>query len=332
TVIDTLPAGLAYVSATGTGWTCSGSGQSATCTTGAVIAAGASHPNAITLTVSVGSAAVGSVTNTATVSGGGEPAANNGNNSAFDPTLVVSAATNTFAPDNAQAGMPGTTLSYSHVFNAGSAGSVSFSLATVTTPATAGWTQQVYRDADCNGVLSSAEAAAVLAGAVAVNAGDTVCIIVRDNIPATAAYNSQNLITVTATFTGGLTYTRQDVTTVGAAGGAGLTLAKSVRNVTLGTASGTANTARPNDVLEYTITYTNTSATAISSIVITDSTPSYTTFQSASCGTPLPASITSCSATTAPAVGSAGSIVWTLGGSLLSSNSGTVVFVVRVLP
>jgi uncharacterized repeat protein (TIGR01451 family) len=281
--------------------------------------------------VNVGSSAVGTVTNQATVSGGGEPAANNANNNAFDGTLVVAAAGNTFAPDNAQAAMPGTSVYYGHVFNAGSAGSVSFSLSSLTTPATGGWTQQIYRDTDCNAVLSPAEAAAPLAGAVAVNAGDTVCIIVRDNVPAGAAYNAQNAITVTATFTGGLTYTRTDLTTVGAAGGAGLTLAKSVRNLTLGTAAGTANTARPNDVLEYTIAYTNTSAGALTSIVITDSTPSFTTYLAASCGA-LPASLTGCTVTTAPAVGSAGSVVWTLAGSLLSSGSGTVVYTVRVAP
>jgi uncharacterized repeat protein (TIGR01451 family) len=331
TVTDTLPAGLTYASATGTGWSCSAAGQVVTCTSNAAIAAGASSPNAITLTVAVASSAIGTVTNNVSVSGGGEPAANNGNNSAFDSTLVVAAASNSFQPDNAQTAMPGTSVFYGHVFNAGSTGSVSFSLSTITTPATPGWSQQVYRDSDCNGVLSAAEGASVLAGAVAVNAGDTVCIIVRDNIPATAAYNAQAVITVTATFTGGILYTRTDVTTVGAAGGAGLTLAKAVRNLTLGGASGTSNTARPNDVLEYTITYTNTSSGPLSSIVITDATPSFTTYQAGSCGA-LPANITACNVTTSPGAGNAGSIVWTLTGSLIASGSGTVSYTVRVAP
>jgi uncharacterized repeat protein (TIGR01451 family) len=119
---------------------------------------------------------------------------------------------------------------------------------------------------------------------------------------------------------------------VGAASGAGLTLAKAVRNVTLGSGQGTANTARPNDVLEYTITYTNTSAGVLSSIVVTDATPSFTTFNSAGCGAPLPGNIASCTVTSQPAVGAAGSVVWTLGGTLLSGGSGTVVYQVRVAP
>jgi uncharacterized repeat protein (TIGR01451 family) len=69
TVTDTLPTGLSYVSATGTGWTCSAAGQVVTCTNPTILASGASAP-AITLTVSVGAAAYPSVTNTVTVSGG----------------------------------------------------------------------------------------------------------------------------------------------------------------------------------------------------------------------------------------------------------------------
>src|SRR6185312_15175123 len=119
---DTLPTGLAFVSGTGTSWTCSAVGQAVTCTSGAAIAAGATSPNPITLTVSVASTAVPAV--------------------------------NTFAPDNAQTGTPGTTIFYAHTFNAGSAGSVAFSTANVTTPAIAGWTQAIYRDSDCSGTLN----------------------------------------------------------------------------------------------------------------------------------------------------------------------------------
>ena len=69
TVTDTLPNGLTYASATGTGWTCSGSGQTVTCTSPNVIPANGSG-NPIALTVNVGAAAVGTVVNTATATGG----------------------------------------------------------------------------------------------------------------------------------------------------------------------------------------------------------------------------------------------------------------------
>lgn len=85
TVTDTLPAGLTYVSATGSGWTCANVAQLVTCTRTAAIAAGASAPP-ITLTVNVGDGARPSVTNTAEVSTPTE--AVTANNSDSDLTLV----------------------------------------------------------------------------------------------------------------------------------------------------------------------------------------------------------------------------------------------------
>lgn len=55
-VTDTLPAGLTFVSATGTGWTCSEASGTVTCTRLAQLAVGASLPD-IALTVAVGAAA-----------------------------------------------------------------------------------------------------------------------------------------------------------------------------------------------------------------------------------------------------------------------------------
>ena len=331
TVTDALPTGLGFVSAAGTGWACGFAAGTVTCTTSSSLAAGTAAP-AITLTVSVASTAVPSVTNFATVSGGGEPAATTGNDTASDNTIVVAGGVNVFQPDGAQTGMPGTVVSYPHTFNAGLAGTVSFSTSAVAIPAVPGWTQTIYRDTDCNGVINGAEGSAPLTGPIAVNAGDVVCIVVRDSIPATAPYNAQNAISVNATFNGSQVITRHDTTTVGSAAGAGLVLAKSVRNVTLGTGAGTANTARPGDVLEYTITYTNTSSGTVNAIVITDATPAFTTYLSASCGAPLPATLTGCAVTAQPAVNGAGSVVWTLGGSLLSNGSGAVLYQVKVAP
>jgi uncharacterized repeat protein (TIGR01451 family) len=87
TVTDTLPAGLTYVSAAGTGWTCGAVGQTVTCTRSNALAAGASYP-AITIVVGVSQTAGASVTNTASVSGGGQT--NTSNDSASDPTTIVS--------------------------------------------------------------------------------------------------------------------------------------------------------------------------------------------------------------------------------------------------
>lgn len=66
TVVDTLPSALSYVSASGTGWSCSRSGQTVTCTHAGTHAAGAQP--ALGLTVAVAGNASGAVTNNATVS------------------------------------------------------------------------------------------------------------------------------------------------------------------------------------------------------------------------------------------------------------------------
>ncbi len=67
-VTDTLPAGLSFVSASGTGWSCSASGQNITCTRAGSLAVGANTAN-ITLTVAISAAAAPSVSNSASVSG-----------------------------------------------------------------------------------------------------------------------------------------------------------------------------------------------------------------------------------------------------------------------
>jgi uncharacterized repeat protein (TIGR01451 family) len=92
TVTDTLPAGLAPTAAdngTINGWTVSFSGQTVTATRSDALAVGANYP-ALTLTVSVATNAPASVTNTATVSGGGE--VNTANNSAKDVTPITAVA------------------------------------------------------------------------------------------------------------------------------------------------------------------------------------------------------------------------------------------------
>jgi uncharacterized repeat protein (TIGR01451 family) len=84
TVTDTLPAGLAATAINGTGWTCTLA--TLTCTRSNGLAAATNYP-AITVTVTVDNNAAPSVTNTATVSGGGQ--ANTANDSATDPTTII---------------------------------------------------------------------------------------------------------------------------------------------------------------------------------------------------------------------------------------------------
>lgn len=85
TVTDTLPAGLTATGAAGAGWACS-LGGTVVCSRSDALNAADSYPT-ITLTVSVAANAAASVTNTATVDGGGET--NTANNSASDVTPIT---------------------------------------------------------------------------------------------------------------------------------------------------------------------------------------------------------------------------------------------------
>jgi uncharacterized repeat protein (TIGR01451 family) len=83
TVADTLPAGLTATAIGGTGWSCDL--PSLTCTRSDALAPKATYP--ITLTINVTANAPTILTNTATVSGGGDT--NPGNNTASDTTSVL---------------------------------------------------------------------------------------------------------------------------------------------------------------------------------------------------------------------------------------------------
>jgi uncharacterized protein (TIGR03437 family) len=85
TVTDILPPGLTYISASGTGWSCSAAGQTVTCTNPEPVNPGAS--STITLTVNVSSSAYPGVTNLATVSNASDP--NIWNNASADPAVVL---------------------------------------------------------------------------------------------------------------------------------------------------------------------------------------------------------------------------------------------------
>ena len=72
TVTDVLPSSFTFASFTGTGWSCAGP-TTVTCTTSAVVAGRGASFNAITLTVNVPANSATSVSNTASVYGGGDP-------------------------------------------------------------------------------------------------------------------------------------------------------------------------------------------------------------------------------------------------------------------
>lgn len=112
TITDTLPSGLSYASATGTGWTCSASGQTVTCSNSASIGGNASLP-ALTLDVTVGGSAPDSVSNTGSLSNPNVSGSVSGN---VDVTAIVhpdlSDSTQTVVDTNGGDTLAGDTLQY----------------------------------------------------------------------------------------------------------------------------------------------------------------------------------------------------------------------------
>ncbi|HEV2960388.1 MAG TPA: SdrD B-like domain-containing protein [Candidatus Angelobacter sp.] len=231
---------------------------------------------------------------------------------------------NTFQNNGAQQGLPGNVLFYAHTFAPGTAGQVTFSLASTPAPSNVSFGHILYQDINCNGLLDAGEPA--ITGPVTTVAGTNLCIIMKVTIPQGAPFNATDNTAITASFAYtnanpalSASYILNDLTTVGTGTNAGLRLEKTVDKAT----------ALPGANLTYTATFTNDSASPISNLKINDSTPAYTTFVSAACGSPLPNNLTGCSIT-APSVGQTGAIQWTFTGTLSPSQTGTVSFVVKI--
>jgi uncharacterized repeat protein (TIGR01451 family) len=232
---------------------------------------------------------------------------------------------NQFLTDGSQTALPDTTLYYPHIFVAGSAGTASFSTTSVSTPDIPGWSEILYSDPNCNGTFDAGEPQ--ITSSVTAASGQQICILLKEFVPANAPVNAQNQSTVTAAFSYmnalpvlNAVASRTDITTVGQASSAGLNIVKSVDNASV----------LPGQNLTYTITYTNQSAGLLSSIVISDSAPAYTTYVSGTCGAPLPANITLCTVSQQPAPGGTGTVQWTLTGTLVSGATGSVSYTVQV--
>ena len=227
-----------------------------------------------------------------------------------------------FVAPGSQTVAPGGVATFAHRFTAGSAGALSVTVSQTPSPSIPGWGTSVVRDLNCNGVLDGGEP--VLTGSLTLLAGEAACLLLRHASPAGAPTGAASRAEVTANFafTGATPVlvsadTLSDLTTVSVQ--SGLVLVKSVDLAS----------ARPGDVLTYTLHYSNPGAQPLSGITIGDATPAWTVFVDASCLS-LGGGLTACAVTAQPAVNGAGNVTWTLTGPLAPGASGSVRYRVRV--
>jgi uncharacterized repeat protein (TIGR01451 family) len=232
----------------------------------------------------------------------------------------------TFTAPGMQTTTPGNIALYPHIFTAGSSGTVTFTTASTPQPAVAGWQQTIFHDLNGNGVIDAGEP--VIGGTVmtpvpvSVAGGGSINIVVQDFAPATVTNGASNSILVTATLdpTGTVLPNEvlrlTDVTSVGVSTDLELTKVVDKAN------------AQPNDVLTYVVTYRNTGNSPLTNLVVTDYTPAFTSFVSASYSS-TPAGLTA-GTITSPGVNNEGAIKWTFTGSLAPGQSGTVTWAVRL--
>lgn len=203
------------------------------------------------------------------------------------------------------------------------------------------WTQLLYRDDNCNGVIDSNEATVVQQPYGQLLPNTTICVVQRVNAPHSLASGANLLSQLTASYQATLAdgtvlngegNTRQDLTLVS---NARLDMAKQVRTVSSCPASNsetsvfsTQNIAQSGSWLEYEIRYQNNGTKALSQVAIKDELPTMTQFGAAYCQqVPLG---NSCQLTHSPTLTGGRSIRFLISGGILPNATGSVRFCVRI--
>ncbi len=247
-------------------------------------------------------------------------------------------------------GMVGDTVDFPHRFIAGTDGTLTFEVINASSTIS-GWSETLYRDVNCDAKFDAG--AALLGGSLTVKADENVCVIVRQLfVPAgpyevagpyegaTRQFQLQAVLTWKDKNNADVSepLTNRDHTTVGEQP---LRLYKQVRNVNTGEPWTTRNSAKPGEILEYCITFTNQAPEKIDDLVISGATPNYTTLVSAECPTNQPTTTvtTGCPdvlpagmgcTVTKPVVGGTGSLRWQFTGPLRPRAEGAVTYQVKV--
>src|SRR4051812_288110 len=268
TVTNTLPAGLTYVSGTGTGWACSAAGQVVTCTRGGTMAKNV--PETITVVAFVTSSAATSVTNVASVAypGGDDSDLTNNSVSTTSAVTVRSVATTPDAAAIAQ--LPSNGVSYTQTFVLTNTGSVSDSYTVVATVAPAGVVT----------IVSVAGVAGSSATTTPIAVGATRNVDVVYTVATGAATGATATITLTATSIATSASTNPGDVTVTVAR-AGVTMSKQLYRDDRTTLVTGPAVVSAGEYVQYRVTLTNGGSASATALSVTDPIPGAVTYDSA---------------------------------------------------
>jgi uncharacterized repeat protein (TIGR01451 family)/uncharacterized repeat protein (TIGR02059 family) len=229
----------------------------------------------------------------------------------------------TLLTDGSKSTQPGAVATFTHLFTAQTAGTVTFTTSSVNNP-NINFPVVLTRDLNCDGDPDSGEPFLSTSDNINVTAGEAICLVLRVNVPNGVNDGATSTTTITATmdYANSATniqqvLTRTDIVTVSTTSG-GLVIIKAVDKAQ----------AMPGDTLTYTINYENLGDEPISQVEVVDEVPAFTTYFSSSCGA-LPTGFTNCSIV-APSVGIRGTIKWTFTGVLQPGETGAVSYKVLI--
>jgi uncharacterized repeat protein (TIGR01451 family) len=242
----------------------------------------------------------------------------------------------TFVPNNSGQVYPGGSVVYNHTIkNNGNVTETITFAGSFVSDSQSGWASILFQDVSpFNGTLDASDTAVTTATSLTLAPGATsVVLFAKVTAPPAAAIGAVDVTTLTATYAGGtLTAVATDTSTVIAGD---LRLSKvqapdATCGGTAGTYSTSTITAKSGTCLFYQITATNQGTAAVTSVVVSDATPSNTTYLGSkyapTCGVVLPAT---CSLSLPTGDGSTGTVTATIP-SLNPGASAIVTFEVKI--
>lgn len=271
TVTNTLPAGFAYTSASGAGWSCGASGQVVTCTWAGTYAK--FNPTTIAIVASITAAAGTSATDVATVADPVPGADVNLANNTATTTSAVTVYSVATTPDGATtAQLPSNGTTYTQTFVVTNTGSVSDSYTLVATVTGTGGMLTIVS------VAGTAGSSATTVPAVTTTTPRNVPVVYSVATGAATGATATITLTATSTFTGLSTDAGTLTVTVARAG---ITMTKQLYRddrTTLVTGGAVVSTG---EFVQYRVSVANGGGAGAAAVSVTDPIPGQVTYVSA---------------------------------------------------